>query len=192
MNYTTSAAAARLGVARQTIRAYAARYARFLSTEGAPAERGQARRFTEADLKTLAYVRHHTELGATHDQVTEQLIADALDAWEWEEAGNSASRDAQTIAQDDTGGHGALVPAERLLAAQALLQDAQTRLAAEEAKNEARLAAQEAAYKGEVAALQGELRALERALGQREGELAAALAQAKPKGFWSRLLGGGE
>jgi DNA-binding transcriptional MerR regulator len=174
MNYTTSAAAARLGVARQTIRAYAARYARFLSTEGAPAERSQARRFTDADLKTLAYVRHQTELGATHDDIAERLSGGVLDAWEWAEEGVSASRDDQGSAYDDVSGHSALIPAERLLAAQALLQDVQMRMAAEEAKN---------------AALQDEIRALERALGSREGEL-AALRASKPKGFWARLLGG--
>ena len=171
--YTTSAGAERLGVARQTMRAYAARYARFLSTEGAPPERGQARRFTDADLKTLAYVRYHTDLGATHDTIAAQLTSGALDSWEWAGARSSATQDDQGSVQDDVGSHSALVPTERLLAAQALLQDAQTRLATEEAKN---------------SALQAELRALERVLGKTEGELAAIKAS-KPKGFWARLLG---
>jgi len=69
-----------------------------------------------------------------------------------------------------------LVPVERLVAAQALLQDAQRR---------------EAEAADQVQALQERLAALERELGMAQGELAGyKAAQRKPPAWWRALFGG--
>ena len=67
-----------------------------------------------------------------------------------------------------------------LQAAQALMMDAKRR--EEEAREQAKTRERE---------LQEQINQLLRELGMKEGELAAYKAS-KPKGFWARLLGGGE
>lgn len=168
--YSTKDAAARSGASRQAIRAYTARHARYFSTEGAPTERGQARKFTEADIKLLAFIRHlTTDQGLTHDAVGEQLAAGALDKWVW------ASHSAPSATEERQEATGTLVSYERLQAALALLNDTKER---------------EDALAAQLEASQAEIRALERALGKAEGELTALKGQPKGKGFWARLLGG--
>ena len=74
-----------------------------------------------------------------------------------------------------------------LPAALLLVEDAQRR--EQEAKDEA-AALQQAAQERERQ-LQEQINQLLRDLGHKEGEL-DALRASKPKGFWSRLFGGGE
>lgn len=168
--YSTKDAAARSGASRQAIRAYTARHARHFSTEGAPAERGQARKFTEADIKLLAFIRHLTvDQGLTHDDVGQQLAAGALDPWEWDAPG------ALGASEERQGATGVLVPVERLQAALALLSDTKER---------------EDALAAQLEATQTEIRTLERALGKAEGELSALKDRPQPKSWWGRLWGG--
>jgi DNA-binding transcriptional MerR regulator len=54
-SYSTKRAAELTGASRQALRVYTARYSRYMSTEATP-EHGGERRFTEADLKLMAYI----------------------------------------------------------------------------------------------------------------------------------------
>lgn len=81
----------------------------------------------------------------------------------------------------------ALVPVAQLQAARALWEDAVR--CEQEAKEEA--AAQAQAAQQRERELQDQIDQLLRELGKTEGEL-EALRKSKPKGFWARLLGGGE
>jgi hypothetical protein len=148
-----------------------------MSTEATP-DAGSERRFTEADLKLLAYIYQQTQRGGqTHDKVLARLAAGELDNFEWEMpvGPTSAPVDAESYST-------ALVPIKRLQAAQALLQ-AQT-------EERQRLLDEQKTMQHEI----GELR---QALGHAQGELAAykAMQQAtplpeRPKSWWTRLFGG--
>ncbi len=171
--YSTKEAAALTGASRQVIRTYTERYSRFFSTEATP-EPGQVRRFTAADLRLSRFVYvHTTEKNLTHDEVYELLErGDALPAFSWHAESAEAAQDAQER------GTAALVPVERLQAAQALLQAAQRR--EEEAREEAE-------------ALRERIEWLQRELGQAYGELNAykRLQPRRPR-WWRWLFGGPE
>ena len=164
--YSTKDTSALTGASRPIIRTYTQRYARFLSTEATP-EAGAERRFTAADLKVIAFIYQHTapELGAkryTHEQMLERLAAGELDQFDWQPAEpESAAQGAQAAESAASATSGALVPAERLQAAHALLHDAQRR--------------EEQALE-QVATLQSEVQRLSQALGKAEGEAATQAA----------------
>lgn len=173
-HFTTKQAAELTGASRQIIRTYTNTYQRYFSTEGAPEQPGQPRRFTAADLKLIRYVYTSTaEQKLTHEQVLERLAAGDLDRFEWQlpEATGNAEGSSVGAEQSST----ALVPIERLRAAQALIQEAQRREA-------------EAAQKAEE--LQDRLLAAERELGKAQGELAAYKAmQRRPPTWWVKIFG---
>jgi DNA-binding transcriptional MerR regulator len=162
--YTPKQAAALLGISVSAVRLYTNTYTRYMSTEAT----GNPRRLTEADLRRIAFIVSKTSTGQAHERVLAHLDTDEgkqeYEAFDW---------DAPDADQEPTT---ALVPVAALQAAQALMLDAQRR-------------EQEGAQRERE--LQEQINQLLRELGMKEGELAAYKAS-KPKGFWARLLGGGE
>ena len=174
-HYSTKQAAEITGASRQIIRTYTERYQRHFSTEGAPEQPGQPRRFTADDLKLIRYIYSNTaEQKLTHDQVLAALAAGALAQFDWQPPLPSERPEPAESAAP--GSSTALVPVERLQAAQALLADAQRREA-------------EAAQREQT--LQERLAQLERELGRAQGELAGyKAAQRRPPAGWVTLFGG--
>jgi DNA-binding transcriptional MerR regulator len=172
--YTPKRATDILGISPSALRIYTDRYKTKLSTEAT----STPRKFTEMDLRTLAFVVASTKEGKTHEQV---LAAwKEFDSFEWEppEAPVDAAGDTST----------ALVPIAQLQAAQALMLDAQRR--------EQEAIERERELQERINQLQRELGKVEGALGKTESELAAlkAMQQATPpersRSWWARLLGG--
>ena len=171
--YTTSQAAALTGASVQTIRAYTKLYTRYFTTEATPGT-GLSRRFTADDLRLIRYAFQQTAAGNTREQVAEQLAAGALAEYAWQppEPPEPTSEPEEPAAEQST----ALVPLERLQAAQALLQDAQRR---EQVATE------------QVQALQAEIGELQRELGKAQGELAGfRSAQYRSPKWWRSIFGG--
>ena len=171
--YSTKEASDVTCASKQIIRVYTVRYARYLSTEGTP-EPGKPRRFTEGDLKLLAYVYQQTSNGnMTHEQVLESLARGALERFDWSTPIQPES--APEAAESAPSGTNALVPIERFQAAQALLMDAQRR--EQEAKEQAQ-------------ALQDKVNQLERDLGKAQGALEAYQTMRRRPRWWTVLFGG--
>lgn len=169
--YTTKEASELTGASKQAIRVYTTRYARYMSTEATP-DAGTERRFTEADLKLMAYIYQQTQRGnRTHNQVLASLEEGALDAYDWEPptTAQHATIDGGSIGT-------ALVPIERLVATQALLQA--------EREERQRLIDREQE-------LSERLENVRQQLGEAQGELKALKSQRrKPPAWWVRLFGG--
>ena len=181
--YTTKDASALTGASRQIIRAYTDRYKEHFCSE-VQAQPGQPRRFTDQDLKLIAYIYQQTgQASQKHDQVLASLAAGALDAFDWQVPEVSESKDPGEPSPGT-----ALVPVERLQAAQALMLDAQRREqeAITRAEEQARQLSEQAIQRERQ--LQDQINQLLRELGHKEGEL-EALRVSKPKSFWARLLG---
>lgn len=159
--YTPKQVSEILGISPSAIRLYCDRYAVHLSTEATTTPR----KFTESDLRTLAFVAHSTAQGRTHDEIL-ATWAETFPGFEWEPPAPQEATDA-----------GAMVPMADVIAMHALLQEAQRR--EQETKQEAQQQAE---------SLREEIRRLERELGQREGELSALKTQRR--GWWARLFGG--
>lgn len=168
--YTTSQASDITGASIQIIRAYTKLYARYFSTEATP-EPGQARRFTAADLRLIKFAHQLSRQNITREQVAERLAAGELDRFDWQPP-EPESESEQPSSEPGT----ALVPLERLQAAQALLRDAQSR---------------EQAAAEQVAALQAEVQRLAGELGKAQGELQGyKAAQYKAPTWWRKMFGG--
>jgi DNA-binding transcriptional MerR regulator len=170
--YSTKEASELTGASRQAIRVYTTRYARYMSTEATP-DAGSERRFTEADLRLMAYIYQQTKAGKAHDAVLEALVNGALETFDWEHSTTSrtVTIDAETVGT-------ALVPIERLVATQALLQV--------EREERQRLLDRQLE-------LTERLERTRQELGEALGELKAIKAQRrKPPAWWVRLFGGGE
>ena len=168
--YTTSQASEITGASIQIIRAYTKLYARYFSTE-ATHEPGQARRFTAADLRLIKFAHQLSRQNITREQVAERLAAGELDRFDWQPP-EPESEPEQPSSEPST----ALVPLERLQAAQALLRDAQSR---------------EQAAAEQVAALQAEVQRLAGELGKAQGELQGyKAAQYRAPKWWRTLFGG--
>ena len=168
--YTTSQASEITGASIQIIRAYTKLYARYFSTEATP-EPGQARRFTAADLRLIKFAHQLSRQNITREQVAERLAAGELDRFDWQPP-EPESEPEQPSSEPST----ALVPFERLQAAQALLRDAQSR---------------EQAAAEQVAALQAEVQRLAGELGKAQGELQGyKAAQYRAPKWWRTLFGG--
>lgn len=178
--YTTKQASELTGASKGIIRQYTKNYARYLSTEATP-EAGGERKFTEADLRLIAYIYQQTNAHKqTHNVVLEALAGGALDDFEWEVPLAPSEH------PDSVGGiGGALVPMERLIAVQALLQS--------ERDDRLRLIEREQE-------LSERLEGVQRLLGEAQGELKATKAQLEevrprrrqPPGWWRAIFGGGE
>ena len=169
--YSVKEASALTGIARPTLRTYTVKYARHLSTEATP-EPGKERRFTEADLRLLAFVYQYTDAGETHEQVIDRLAAGELERFAWSLPDSPESPPSDVDAPESAST--ALVPIERYAAVQTLLQDAQRR---------------EREALDKLAAAEGELRRLERELGAAQGRLSA---QYRAPTWWRRLFGGSQ
>lgn len=163
--YTPKRICDTLGISQSALRIYVDKYARHLSTEATTTPR----KFTEADLRALAFVVASTREGKTHDQILAGW-AEEYAVFEWDGP--------QPPTEPTQGESTALVPVAALQAAQALMLDAQRR--EEAAREEARERERQ---------LQEQINQLLRELGHKEGEL-EALKASKPKGWWARLLGG--
>ena len=173
--YSTKEASDITGASTATIRTYTTAYARYLSTEATP-DPGKQRRFTAADLKLIAFAYQLGEReGATREQVLERLDAGELDTYAWQPPEEPTSAAQSAIAPDS-----ALVPYERLQAAQVLLQDAQQR--------EQALKADTAA---QVATLQAEVQRLSQELGRAQGEAAMLKSSRYTAPRWWRAVFGG-
>lgn len=176
--FTTKEAAELTGASRQIIRIYTSTYQRYFSTEGAPDQSGQQRRFTPADVKLIRFIYTRTaEHKLTHEQVQAALAAGELEqfAWEAPERPQSAAS-AYDSPEEQQSASAALVPVERLQAAHALMQDAQRR-------------EQQAAE--QVQALTERLAQLERELGAAQGELQAYKQLRPRRPRWLQWLVGG-
>jgi DNA-binding transcriptional MerR regulator len=166
--YYTPADAERLtGISRPAVRAYANRYARWLSTEASPPS-GQARRFRADDLRVLAFVyRQSTEESQQHEAIAATLEASngVPDDFAWrvpEEEHEQQPGAAPT----------ALVPVGELRAAQALMTDSRNR---------------EQIAVDQVVELQRKVEDLQREIGRLEGEL--AFYRRRRPGWVRRLFG---
>lgn len=160
--YTPKDASSLTGASKQVIRVYTERYARYLSTEATPGP-GMARRFTAADLRLIRFVYEQTvKSNLTHEQVEAQLAAGALDSYIWSPPEAAAS------AQDaPEASNSVLVPAERLQAALALLNEAQRR---------------ESEQAGAIQQMQAEIARLQNELGRAQGAL-EVYKRRRPKWF---------
>ena len=169
--YTTSQAAAITGASLQTIRGYTKLYQRYFSTEATP-ESGQSRRFTSGDLRLIRFCLELAQQNLTREQIADRLAAGELDQFTWQAPAEPAS-----ASQEPTPSHStALVPYERLQAAQALLQDAQRR---------------EETAAAQVATLQSEVQRLTLELGKAQGEAATLRGSRYTAPRWWRALFGG-
>jgi hypothetical protein len=133
-------------------------------------------------LRLIRFIYEMTkQRGQNHNQVLERLKAGELAEFDWDPP------DVDTEGEPGT----ALVSIAQLQAARLLLEDAQRREqeAVARAEEQARQLREDAQRRERE--LQEQINQLLRDLGKTEGELAAIRAS-KPKGFWARLLGGGE
>ncbi len=140
------------GISRPAVRAYANRYARWLSTEASPPAK-QARRFRVSDLRVLAFVYDQsTQQSQQHEAIAATLEAHAgvPDNFAWHLPEEEQEQQPGAAAA-------ALVPVGELRVAQALMVDSRSR---EQAATE------------QVAELQRKLDELQREVGRLEGELA--------------------
>jgi len=156
------------GVSSSSLRNYTRDYERYFSTEATTTPR----HFTEEDLRLIAFIVDCTKGRAlTHDQVAERLLAGDLDTFTW-----LAPEMPQTPTDAAGESYGLLVPAERVQAAQALLQDAQRR------ENDAI---------AEAKAAQERIAELERELGVAQGRLEGVeRSQYTAPKWWKALFGG--
>ena len=153
-----------VNVSSGSLRNYTRDYARWFSTEATTVPR----RFTEEDVRLIAFIVNCTKDRAlTHAQVEDRLQEGDLDTFDWQLPEGSET---PVEAHEDVSTH--LVPVERVMAAQTLLQDAQRR------ENEA---------VEKVDELQRQIADLERQLGQAQGELKARY---RAPDWWRRIFGG--
>jgi DNA-binding transcriptional MerR regulator len=173
--YSTKEAAELTGASRPIIRTYTQTYRRWFSSEGSPAA-GMPRKFTHDDLRLIRFVYESTNSGIVHTETLARLEAGALETFAWQPSETAPTIDSDERFDADPGGNTALIPIERLQAAQALMQDAQRR--------EAEAAAQ-------LVALQDEVQQLTLELGKAQGELLAVKASRYRAPAWVRSIFGG-
>lgn len=175
-----------LGISATGLRIYTNTYPTHLSTEAT----GKRRKFTDADLCWLSFVKERTAAGDDHKEILSEMseAKDAGTVWDlWQQyqddwqaptATQQASYDAETTGT-------ALVPIERLVAMQAVLQS--EREAFQRAEEE-----RQRLLDREVE-LNEKLERTNKELGEALGELKAIKAQRrKPPTWWVKLFGGGE
>ena len=107
-----------VSVSVASIRSYATRYAALMSPTATPAP-GQVRRFSDADVRVIAYVYERTAQGKTHEEVHVELLEGALDGWEWIPPAPTEATETASERTDDA--REALVPVSQLHAAQVLV-----------------------------------------------------------------------
>ncbi|MCB0094305.1 MAG: MerR family transcriptional regulator [Caldilineaceae bacterium] len=157
------------GASVASIRVYGARYVKYMSPTATP-EPGQMRRFSEDDVKLIAYIYHSTTEGVNHDQVQERLDAGALDSFEWNPP------EEQKPEQEPETYSSALVPIERLHALNEVLQ--------RETAERERLATSTQELQKEIARLNADL-------GKAQGiaETLASQNARLTRSWWRKLLG---
>jgi DNA-binding transcriptional MerR regulator len=176
--YTPKHAAELLGISASAIRLYTTRYKIHLSTEAT----ATPRRFTEGDLRFVAFVGKKTEEGKSHEAILTYLETPEgeaeYDEFEWK----PTSQEKDPVI--DAGPGTMLVPVERLVAVQAMLQSQQ--------EERQRLLDRERE-------LLDQLHRLQREVGKAEGKIESLEAQLKqqqpppprkPPAWWVRLFGG--
>ena len=164
--YSPKAVSDLTGVSATARRNYVGKYTRYLSTEAT----GTPSKFTEADIKLIAYVKSCTsQLRMTHDEVLAELKAGQLDSFDWQ-----MPEEEETEPQTDT--TTALVPMAQLQAYRVVMEDAQRR-------------EEEATEKAET--LQQRMEEMQHEVGEAQGKLQAIEAQQrKPPKWWVFLFGG--
>ena len=167
--YSVSDVSKLVGASVASIRSYAARYASFMSPTATPTA-GQVRRFSDGDVKLIAYVYEQTANGATHDQVLDRLTNGALDAWNWTPPIPIEAADTSSEGVDDA--KEGLVPISQLRAAQVLVEDARQR--EQKAADSLRQA-------------QSRIELLQSELGQAQGAL-EVYRRRRPR-WWSAIFG---
>jgi DNA-binding transcriptional MerR regulator len=173
--YTPKHVAELLGISASAVRQYTTTYKRHFSTEAT----GNPRRFTEADIRFIAYVLSKTAEGKSHISIAEFLETEEgkaeLVQFEW--------KSHEEEEEPNVGPGTMLVPVERLVAAQALLQREREERQREEEERQ-RLIDREQE-------LSERLERTRQELGEALGELKAMKAQQrKPPRWWVALFGG--
>ena len=162
--YTPKDVQSMVAVSASGLRNYTRDYARWLSMEATETPR----RFTEDDVRLIAFIVHCTkERAMTHAQVVDRLQDGDLQTFTWQ---IPQAPETPIETPEDVTGH--LVPVERVMTAQALLQDAQRR------ENEA---------SDKVDELQSRINELERELGEARGQLKSRY---RSPDWWRKLFGG--
>jgi DNA-binding transcriptional MerR regulator len=176
--YTPKRAAELLRISPSAIRLYTTRYKKHLSSEAG----NTPRRFTDADLRFVAFVGKKTEDGKSHDAILAYLETPEgeaeYDDFEWTPPGTEKE---PVI---DAGPGTMLVPVERLVAVQAMLQNQQ--------EERQRLLERERELLDQVSRLQREVGKAEGKIESLETQLAQQQPRRKPPTWWVRLFGGGE
>jgi DNA-binding transcriptional MerR regulator len=130
-----SEVADQLGISGATLRRWSSRFSAFLDLADGGQESGSHRRYSAADVRTLASIKRLLEQGWTYEQVAEQLThsdqgvgaetSEYRPATLAEEAGPLASElDAALPADPDEHATGQLLPVENLTPAARFLRDA--------------------------------------------------------------------
>jgi DNA-binding transcriptional MerR regulator len=175
--YIPKQAAELLGISPSAIRLYTTRYESHLSTEAT----SNPRRFTEADLRFIAFIVTKAKEGKTHEAILAWLKTEVgkaeLEQFEWD----LPQEEDVTV---DTGPGTMLVPVERLIAAQAMLQSQQ--------EERQRLLERERELLDQVNRLQRDVGKAEGKVESLEAQLQQVMQRRKPPRWWVALFGGGE
>ena len=176
-HYTPKQVCEATGASASALRIYTDRYARYLSTEATEVPR----KFTQADLKLIAFIVQCTKARAfTHEQVEQALQAGELELFEWEPP--KAAHQAQEPEQSTV-----LVPMAQVQALQVLLEDIRRR--EQEAQQAVQAVRTEATQREQ--SLQAEVNRLQNELGKAQGSL-STLQAVKRRPAWLRWFFGGE
>lgn len=173
MTYQPSSAAKIIGASVASVRAYANRFGDFLSPTATPPP-GQARLFTEEDLKVLRFVKSATDGGATLDEVATRLRAGEVEGFTW-----SPEEVAQVEAQEAAQAQTALVIPQIFSQFFTQLQEARQAEAQEARQREADLVARLLEAERKIGQLEGQLEVI-----KKTGESVSP----RPS-FWDRLFG---
>lgn len=175
-HYTPKQVCEATGASASALRIYTDRYARYLSTEATEIPR----KFTQADLKLVAFIVHCTKARAfTHEQVEQALQAGELDLFEWEPAQASQQ---MSEAEQST----AMVPMAQVQALQVLLEDLRRR--EQDAQQAVQVVRTEATQREQ--SLQAEVNRLQNDLGKAQGALEAYKTVRRRPRWWVALFGG--
>jgi DNA-binding transcriptional MerR regulator len=184
--YTPKQAQEMLGVSATGLRIYTTNYPRHLSTEAT----GKRRKFTEADLCFLAYIKQRTDAGDNHRALLEELETDEGKA-RWHAFESAWQPLSPPDEEEEEERSTAMVPVAQLQAARLLFEDAQRR--EQEALELAAAQRQEALQRERE--LLDQLHRLQREMGKAEGKIESLEAQLKqpaqrPRSWWARMFGG--
>jgi DNA-binding transcriptional MerR regulator len=176
-----------LEVSATGLRIYTTTYPDYLSTEAT----GKRRKFTEADLCFLSFVKMHTEAGDNHKDV-QALLKSAEGKAQWAHFQREWEPPEPPLIAEEPEASTALVPMAQLHAARLLLEDAQRR----EQEARAQVMAQQQTAQQRERELLERIEQMQRELGKAEGKIEALQtvqatmpATALTRSWWARMLG---